>query len=314
MLKSVAAIIPAYNVEASIERAIRSALAQTRPPAEIIIVDDCSTDGTRAIVRALAESDARIRLIASAENGGPSRARNRAIEAATADRIAILDGDDAWRPERLERIGAVMDTTGAEFVADNLILYDIVADCEVRLGFRVRAPLTPIDAASFFANCRPDRFQYSLLKPLLDRRFLVRTGIRYRDDLRYGEDLFFYADLFLAGARGQLMGEGYYVYTSQFGEKSGKKSPLTHSVPKRGPDLAGMIRALGEMVPQADPSCVSSIERCIRSFDALRRANDARLLRRDKRWLAYARAMADWEILRQSARQKLRRLQLRLGG
>lgn len=308
---TVAAIIPTYNVEGSIERAIRSAQAQTLPPAEIIVVDDASTDGTCQLVERLAAADPRIRLIACKTNGGPSRARNIAIAAATSSRVALLDGDDAWRPERLERMSAVMDATGAEFVADNLVIYDIWADREGRMAYRPRQPLTEVDAAIYFSNCVREKFQFSILKPLLDRAFLLRHRILYREDVRYGEDLFYYADLFLAGGRGVVMAEGYYIYTSQVGEFSGRRSPLTRS----SPDFARMIAALAALEREcSDAEARAAIRRCIDSFEATRKANAARALRHERRWLAYAAAMADRDVLGQWLRLRIRRLQVRLGG
>ncbi|MEO5800112.1 MAG: glycosyltransferase family A protein [Gemmatimonadales bacterium] len=99
----IATVIPAYNAAASIEAAIASAREQTIPPAEIIVVDDGSTDATARLAGA-----AGVRVIQQA-NAGPGAARNRGIAATDAEWIALLDADDSWRPERiahqLERIG-----------------------------------------------------------------------------------------------------------------------------------------------------------------------------------------------------------------
>lgn len=94
----VSTVIAAYNAERFIERAIRSALAQTRPPGEILVVDDGSTDGTRERVDAFAGP---VRCIA-APHGGASAARNRGIEAASGEWIAFLDADDEWLAPHLE--------------------------------------------------------------------------------------------------------------------------------------------------------------------------------------------------------------------
>ena len=96
----VSAVIPAYNSEGTIARALRSVFAQTRPPDEIIVVDDGSTDQTRNIVSA-ALSD-RIRLVASPSRMGAGGARNVGIAAAGGDVIAFLDSDDEWLPTKLE--------------------------------------------------------------------------------------------------------------------------------------------------------------------------------------------------------------------
>src|SRR5258707_1195045 len=133
----VSVIIPAFDVATVIGRAIASALAQTRPALEIIVVDDASRDQTRKVVEELAASHPQVKLISLPRNRGPAHARNTALAQARGDWVAILDADDAWRPHRLERLLAVAGETGADFVADNLILFDSVARMAVRTAFIV---------------------------------------------------------------------------------------------------------------------------------------------------------------------------------
>jgi glycosyltransferase involved in cell wall biosynthesis len=98
----VSVIIAAYNAEAHIEAACRSAIEQTYAPLELIVVDDGSTDDTSRIVEALAASDSRIRLIRQTRRG-VAAARNRALSAATGEFIAALDADDLWAHTKVER-------------------------------------------------------------------------------------------------------------------------------------------------------------------------------------------------------------------
>ena len=92
----ISVIIPLYNKRGSIARAINSALSQSPAPREIIVVDDGSTDGSGEIVEAMAIDHPSIKLIRQ-ENRGVSAARNRAIEEAEGEFVALLDGDDIWR-------------------------------------------------------------------------------------------------------------------------------------------------------------------------------------------------------------------------
>lgn len=95
----ISVVIPAYNKERWIGRAIDSVLAQTRPAGEIIVVDDGSADET---ARVLQTYGPKIRTIRQ-ENAGPADARNTGIRAAKGRWIAFLDADDQWMPEKLQR-------------------------------------------------------------------------------------------------------------------------------------------------------------------------------------------------------------------
>ncbi|HLH42987.1 MAG TPA: glycosyltransferase family A protein [Bryobacteraceae bacterium] len=95
----VSVIIPAYNAGRVVGRAIESALAQTLPPLEIVVVDDGSSDDTAAVAE---RYGAKVRVLRQA-NAGPAAARNRGARAAAGEWLAFLDSDDAWLPRKLER-------------------------------------------------------------------------------------------------------------------------------------------------------------------------------------------------------------------
>jgi glycosyltransferase involved in cell wall biosynthesis len=94
---SVTAVIPAYNSAAYIGNALRSVLGQTSPPREIIVVDDGSADGTAEVAACYPI------CVIRQKNGGPGAARNAGIRAASGEWIALLDADDCWNPDKLER-------------------------------------------------------------------------------------------------------------------------------------------------------------------------------------------------------------------
>lgn len=100
----IAALIPVYNKEPYVARAIESVLSQTKPVDEIIVVDDASTDGS--IDRVKAFNDPRIQLIRRTDpqrRGLPAN-RNAGIRSATSRWIALLDADDAWHQDYIEEI------------------------------------------------------------------------------------------------------------------------------------------------------------------------------------------------------------------
>jgi glycosyltransferase involved in cell wall biosynthesis len=108
----ISVIIPCHNGGAFLKQALDSVLAQTVPAAEVVLVDDGSTDGTPALGRSYAERHAEpnptvIRYIRQ-EKSGVSTARNRAVREAHYEWIAFLDADDWWKPEKLARQVAVL--------------------------------------------------------------------------------------------------------------------------------------------------------------------------------------------------------------
>lgn len=114
-LNSVSVIIPTYNRAEWVMGSIESALGQTRPPDEIIVIDDGSTDDTP---RVLAEVPPGVRCIRQ-DNAGVSEARNRGVREATGRWIAFLDSDDRWYPEKLEIQLAALAAGDAEWSISN---------------------------------------------------------------------------------------------------------------------------------------------------------------------------------------------------
>lgn len=98
-------VVPAYNVERTLDAAIRSLLDQTFPPLEIVVVDDGSGDATAEIASAFGDP---VRVIRQA-NGGTAAARNRGISEARGDVVCFLDADDRYAPDRLERIASKLE-------------------------------------------------------------------------------------------------------------------------------------------------------------------------------------------------------------
>ena len=97
--KPVSVVIPTYNYGRFIGEAIRSVLAQTLPPSEIIVVDDGSTDQTATVVEAFGDVVRYIRQ----DNAGVCAARNRGVNESMSELIAFLDADDTWEPTNLEK-------------------------------------------------------------------------------------------------------------------------------------------------------------------------------------------------------------------
>ncbi len=93
--------ITAYNAADTVERAVASARAQTWRPTEIVVVDDCSSDETPAVLTRLAAGHTDVRVFREAANGGVAAARNRIVQQAQGEFITFFDDDDSSEPNRV---------------------------------------------------------------------------------------------------------------------------------------------------------------------------------------------------------------------
>ena len=106
----VSVIVPTFNREHCLERALKSVQMQDYANWEFIVADDASTDGTYELAEKLAHSEPRVRVLPRAErNQGAAAARNRAMTAAQGKYLALLDSDDEWLPGKLTRQVAAME-------------------------------------------------------------------------------------------------------------------------------------------------------------------------------------------------------------
>lgn len=128
---SVSVVIPLFNKEGSIARAIDSVLGQDFPVSEIIVVDDGSTDRSRSVAENYTRRGVRI---IKQENRGVSAARNAGIENASSDLIALLDADDIWNPDHVSNlVGLVVQFPEARLFST------LISDNKKRIGARVGA-------------------------------------------------------------------------------------------------------------------------------------------------------------------------------
>ena len=107
---TVSIIIPTFNRAGIVSRAIDSALAQSYPQTEVIVVDDGSTDETLQILRNYSENI----TIISRQNSGPAAARNFGVRASKGELVAFLDSDDAWHPDKISRQVKLLLSGGEE--------------------------------------------------------------------------------------------------------------------------------------------------------------------------------------------------------
>ncbi len=122
----VSVVVPCYRCADTVGRALDSVLGQSRPVAEIFLVDDGSGDGTLAVLKSLEarHAAAGVRALSLPANAGPGAARNAGWEAATQPWIAFLDADDTWHPRKIElQYGWVEGRAGVDLCAHGTALW-----------------------------------------------------------------------------------------------------------------------------------------------------------------------------------------------
>lgn len=239
-------LIAAHNAAAFLDGAVSSALAQTCRAVEVVAVDDGSSDGTYDALAAWAERDARLVVLRHPRCLGAAAARNTAIKRARGRWLAVLDADDAFLPERIERLVPQAERLGADLLADNLVERD--SDTGARLGTALAptdmaAPGGPVGLDDMLRRDRvdlPGRAKFGYLKPIVRRAFLERSGVRYRPEIQVGEDLLFYFECVHAGGRLHLApDEALYLYAVRQGSVSNGRKGAFH--------LSGATRRMREL-------------------------------------------------------------------
>lgn len=231
MNPEVSIIIPAYNSETYIAQALESVLCQTYHNLEVILIDDASTDSTLKIARSF--HDPRLKIISNKENRGVSYGRNCGIKAARGNWIALLDSDDWYAPERLEKLLAVAHQQNADLVADDL---NLIRDREsqpwstlLQEKERKISSIQIIDGVEFVISDRPNpinakrNWSFGYTKPLMRREFLINHSINYDENIDVGEDYVLYLECLRQQARFVLVPQAYYFYRTRVTSLSTRK-------------------------------------------------------------------------------------------
>lgn len=211
-MPNVSVVIPTYNRAEHVMGAVRSALDQSRPPAELIVVDDGSTDETPDL---FAEVEAPVRYVRQ-ENAGVSAARNRGVREATGDWIAFLDSDDRWHPDKIERQlaahgverGVRWSTTNAYLVPDTSVRaeqgyeafergFPLLVESGQDAGWWFSRHLRPASVGAsegrrpvYVGDLFPILLRGNLIQPsglMIERKLFERVG-GFREDRRLAEE------------------------------------------------------------------------------------------------------------------------------
>jgi glycosyltransferase involved in cell wall biosynthesis len=196
-MPKVSVIVPLYNKEPTIVRAIRTVLQQSFGDFEILVVDDGSTDNSVAALSAL--TDARLRIIRQS-NAGPGAARNRGAASATSPLLAFLDADDEWAPEYLDRALTALDREPT--CAAHVAAYDTGQFAELQENVLQKLSLAP-GAWRLDPAVGPERFKsfvdacHSSCTVIRKAVFDGYGGYYAKNRCLYGEDSYLWLQVLL---------------------------------------------------------------------------------------------------------------------
>lgn len=210
----VSVIMANFQGERHLSAALCSVLQQSHADLEVIVSDDASLDQSCAVVRAIMAQDSRVHLISAERNSGPAAVRNRAIDMASGNWIAIVDSDDLMHPQRLERLLAAAERLGADIIADDPVFFGPTPEAcgtTLLLSLALRAPLT-VSTDLFLEASGENRDLPALgyLKPMIRRSRL--GAMRYNESLRIGEDFDLVLRMLISGLRYVVLPDPMYLY------------------------------------------------------------------------------------------------------
>lgn len=195
-------VIPALNAAAVIQESVASAMQQTYANTEIIVVDNGSSDETRAIVHGLSQADGRVRLIESGRTG-VSHARNVGIEEARGDYIAFCDADDKLERKALSFL--LENIQAADIVAGGMS-FDVVDSRRSVISSSARQVASPFcvskgELGESFEDLWSKNYLQSCCSKLFSTAFLRKNCVRFDEGLSSYEDLSFILDCLASDAR-----------------------------------------------------------------------------------------------------------------
>lgn len=224
----VSVIIPAYNIEAYIEKCIQSVQSQTYSDMEIIVVDDGSSDNTGKVLDKLVDGDPRIKVIHKV-NEGVSVARNAGIEVASGKYIFFFDGDDFMEPDTIEHMVSIAEKEGTDSVVYGYHRYrdgkvyetlhprfdktvyegkEIITEMVSKyVGFsyeKLNGFISRVDGAVYVENP-------ALWRMMCSGDIIRNNGIRFIPGMKVGEDTVFTSE-YLSYAKKVYVEQNCYYY------------------------------------------------------------------------------------------------------
>ena len=213
MLLSV--IIPFYHVEAYIGACLARAAELPAQECELLLVDDCGTDGSAALAQAFAREHANARVIRRAQNGGLSAARNTGLAEARGEYVYFLDSDDIPEPQALYAMVSRARDAQLDVIKGRFVFFDDETGDETP-GPAIPETGVTTGAALLAQQCRADVYEPMVWQCAYRRAFLAEHALQMAEGLLF-EDELFQAPALLAAQRAQAVTDVILRYRQRAG-------------------------------------------------------------------------------------------------
>ena len=244
MNADISVIVPLYNAKGYLKLAIDSILNQTHRNIEVIIVDDCSADGSLELCRELYGHDEKVRIFKQPKNGGPGAARNRGISEASGKYIAFADSDDEMMPDTLSKLFEAAEKYNADVVhsthcvisipdENGVMPLEMLPDSEyqtlavpMRMDQNAHKEITVLnqDRSELLKNWFNHDYNWVLWTKLFRHDFLDTHGISF-GPMKIAEDMIFCLECLMNAGTYLVLPGGGYIYRSADSLSRGRKSP-----------------------------------------------------------------------------------------
>lgn len=176
-------ITPVFNAEGTLPRCLDSLAGQDLTDIEFVFVDDCSTDGSAALINSFADrTEASVKLIRHQSNRGVASARNTGLDAATGDYLCFVDADDTLSGGAIRKAASTAEETGADIIGWDWVLCRTDSTRHMRQA-EYRSPAEALE------KMMKGTIRWNLWLFLTKRQLWLDNGIRFLDGQNMGEDM-----------------------------------------------------------------------------------------------------------------------------
>lgn len=211
-MKKVSVVMPVYNASRFLRESIESVLRQTYTDFELILVNDCSSDDSLSIMQEYFNADNRVLVFSNNENKGVSYTRNFGVNKASGEYIALIDSDDMWADDKLEKqlklVSEYKDTaicfTGSAFVDTNSVRSNFVFSVPEKVDYKTLLKQNVISCSS-----------------VLIKKELLKKYPMEHDDMH--EDFAVWLSVLKEGHIARAVNEPLLIYRVDKNSKSGNK-------------------------------------------------------------------------------------------